>query len=90
MNFSITGVATLKHKETGKTYKIKSDSLDWDWEYASNDESSERIYETEIPHPKLGTFTWFISEYPVNSENQQYTSLNEYEIVRGFDCTFNN
>ncbi|HTK84040.1 MAG TPA: hypothetical protein VL625_03045 [Patescibacteria group bacterium] len=83
------GTAIIIDKNTGETFEIQSDELDWQPENAAmpGTEPGQR-HIAQIDHPVLGTLIWSIWEYPGTSENIRETDPNGHSLEQDFEYWF--
>lgn len=86
MQIYCRGTAKILHAETGETYEIDSEELEWDTaDICERQMGPEAHYEATIEHTELGQITWGLWEYPLGIENYQNTNSGEHEVLENFD-----
>lgn len=89
MPVDVTGVARIRHAETGTVYSIDPDELDWD-QIGADERAmgAEVTYEAAIEHPDLGSLTWTVWEYPVGAYNHHETEIGSHTLLENFGFGF--
>lgn len=86
MNIYCTGLARIRHKETGSLHEIESDELDWDTVGSEERQMGPEIhYEAALEHSELGQLTWSLWEYPGGIENHRQTDVGKHELIDDLD-----
>lgn len=86
MKISVEGIAKIQHAETGETFLLSSDELDWN--AVASDErqmGTETQYQATIEHPELGLLSWNLWEYPVGAENFSQTETGSHTVIEDFE-----
>lgn len=80
-----TGVAQIRHAESGEVYRIEPGELIWDTDGGDEREmGQETTYVAEVEHPELGTLTWRLWEYPLGALNDRETDVGKHTVVSDF------
>jgi len=80
------GTAKIAHKETGETFKIERDELDWQCvESQERAMGRERHHQAEVDHPTLGPLSWSLWEYPEGTQDRRETNCNDHTVIEDFD-----
>lgn len=80
------GRALIIDKNSGETFQITSEELDWEpFEVLESRNGEAQRHEARIDHPVLGTLTWTIWEFPEGVERMRATNSNEHEVQRDFE-----
>jgi hypothetical protein len=86
MNVYCRGTAKIAHKETGETFKIEHDELDWQCvESHERAMGQEKHYQAEVDHATLGPLSWSLWEYPKGVQNLRETNSNDHTVIEDFD-----
>ncbi|WP_434721376.1 hypothetical protein [Mesorhizobium sp. RIZ17] len=87
MHVETTGVARIRHRDTGEEFEIERDELEWEATDGDGDRQMgpETIYTAEIAHPDLGDLRWELSEYPVGVTNHVTHNFGAHELLEDFD-----
>lgn len=87
MYVETTGVARIRHRDTGEEFEIERDELEWEAAGGDGDRQMgpETIYTAEIAHPDLGDLRWELSEYPVGVTNHVTHNFGGHELLEDFD-----
>lgn len=82
MAIKASGIARVRHAETGVVYEIDAEELDWQEEGEDRrGMGPERRYWAEIDHPELGELTWSLFEYPIGVVEMQNFDPGPHEVV---------
>ncbi len=85
MPVDVTGVARIRHVDTGTAYTIDSDELVWDSVGADKRPMEAEVsHQATIIHPDLGVLTWTVWEYPVGNYNHQETDIGRNKLLENF------
>lgn len=82
MDIHTSGIARIRHRDTGEVFEIEAEDLDWD--VVGSDERQmgpETTYTAVIDHPELGELSWTLWEYPMGAENDRETDINGHELL---------
>lgn len=89
MSVDVTGVARIRHADTGTLYTIGPDELDWEQVGAEQrGMGAEVAHEAVIEHPDLGNLTWTVWEYPVGAYNDQDSKVGRHTLLENFRFGF--
>jgi hypothetical protein len=82
MDIHTSGIARIRHRETGEIFEIEADELDWD-AVGSDDRQMgpETVYAAAVEHPDLGYLSWTLWEYPMGAENDRETDVGGHELL---------
>jgi hypothetical protein len=86
MKIYCNNTAIIQHSETGQSFEIEADELDW--EPVGGDErgmGAEHVHAARVEHEELGELSWTLSEYPVGVQNFKETDVSEHIVVSDFD-----
>ncbi|MCS6624948.1 hypothetical protein N0B44_18705 [Roseibacterium beibuensis] len=85
MSINASGVALIRHADTGEVYRIEPDELDWD-EVAGDERQMgvEVAHEATINHPELGLLSWTLWEYPLGMENDREVDIGPHQMLEAF------
>lgn len=85
MSIDVSGVARIRHADTGTVHTIDPDELDWD-EVGAEERGMgpEVTHEAVVEHPNLGHLTWTVWEYPVGVYNDQDTDVGRHTLLENF------
>jgi hypothetical protein len=88
MTVHATGIAQIRHAETGTVYTILPDELVWyEVDSAERDMGPEVTHEAEIDHDELGQLLWRVWEYPLGMENDRETDIGPHRLVQNFNIS---
>jgi len=86
MRIYVKNTASIEHAETGITYDIEPDELNW--ESMAGDGGGmgrEDLYSAVVEHPQLGRLEWTLAEYPVGVQDFAGTDVGIHRVVSDFD-----
>ncbi|HYG26823.1 MAG TPA: hypothetical protein VD906_07940, partial [Caulobacteraceae bacterium] len=85
MSINASGVARIRHADTGEVYTIETDELDWDTVAADERQmGTEVAHAATIDHPELGQLTWTLWEYPLGMENDREVDIGPHQMLETF------
>lgn len=85
MSINASGVARIRHADTGEVYTIEADELDWDTVAADERQmGTEVAHAATIDHPELGQLTWTLWEYPLGMENDREVDIGPHQMLETF------
>jgi hypothetical protein len=82
----LQGPALIKKGAAGRIYEINLNELDWNSVGGGERQMGyETHHQAVLEHPKLGTLTWSIWEYPDGVENFRETNVGKNKLVKDFE-----
>lgn len=83
MYVECSGVAVVRHGDTGVEYEVSHEELDWETSVSDPDRDMgpEYLHEAAFEHDELGTLTWHIWEYPLGMKSSDATDVGGHELV---------
>lgn len=85
MSIEASGVARIRHADTGVVYTIQADELDWNEVGADERQMGPEVtHEATIDHPELGLLTWTLWEYPLGMENDREVEVGPHTVLESF------
>nr|WP_314433933.1 hypothetical protein [uncultured Brevundimonas sp.] len=89
MSIQASGLARIRHADTGEIYTIEPDELDWQEVGADERQMGPEItYEAVIDHPELGQLAWTVSEYPLGAYNDDDHDVGPHQLLENFRLSF--
>lgn len=89
MRIETTGTAIIQSAETGESFEIQADELEWDSVSADERQMGTAVeYAAIVEHPVLGELSWHIWEYPSGAENYRDTRVGENHLIENFSIIF--
>ena len=89
MEIRVTGTAIIEHSETGVRYEIENDLLSF--EGFGGEEApmgAREQYRARLEHDDLGMLEWNVTEYPVNTLEDQSSSIGSHKFIEEFEISF--
>lgn len=88
MRIDTTGVAIVRHSETGAKFEIEADELDWEVVASEErDMGPDRLWSASTNRDELGELRWEMSEYPIGALGQIVHDINGHELVQDFSIS---
>ena len=90
MYIETTGIARIRHDETGVVYQINADELDWEVQSMhERDMGTETEWSAFLHHDDLGELSWTFTEYPPGFANEVSLDANGHEIIANVSLAIN-
>lgn len=85
MKISTTGIAIVRHSDTGELFEIFPDEIDWEVVASEErDMGADRLWSASTSRDELGDIRWEMSEYPEGFLGELVSDLNGHELVQNF------
>ncbi|MEX5576773.1 hypothetical protein [Pseudophaeobacter sp. A-200-2] len=85
MRISTTGIAIVRHSETGELFEIEPDEINWEVVASEErDMGPDRLWSASISRDELGEIRWEMSEYPEGLLGDPVPYLRGHELVQKF------
>lgn len=88
MSVVATGIARIRHADSGEIYTVLPEELDWNVDGMDERQMGpELTHAADVSHPELGELTWRLWEYPVGMENDREVDVGRHQLLETFSLS---